>query len=343
MIRVFAFLVLAFPLTAGEGCVAVDASRVVASHLAAAVPALAAVPADTFFGYAPMPGLRRRLRGVELRRIALHAGVDPGPLDDLCVERPTRQVSEPELRAVLEKVLPPGATIELTDFCHMPMPTGRLVFSLRDLVRPAAPSPNSRLTWRGRVFYDERRSVPFWAAVRIAVQREGFYAARDLPQGKVIEAADLVRQTRRESIFAAEPVSDATLLIGRELRRAVPAGSPLESSLAAEPREVLAGDAVRVHVHSGAAKLDFDAQAASSGRRGESILVINLQNKKRFKAIVDGRGSAVLDLESSSHDSAASSTRARTATRSLTGAGGTSAQRKNGTEALDARSSDPRS
>jgi flagella basal body P-ring formation protein FlgA len=334
-------LFLPVALCAADACVEVDAPRVLASHLAVSVPAFAALAPDTVLGYTPAPGLRRWWRGAQLRQIILRGAADPGPLQDLCVERPTRQVSETDLLAALRQVLPAGATLELLDFCHMPVPTGKLTFQLRDLGRPVTSSPDTRLLWRGRLVYDDTRSMPVWANVRIAVDQDGYFAARDIAQGKVIEAADIVRQTRRESIFAPLPAADAAALVGREARRLIGAGTALEISALSEPREVLAGEAVHVHVKSGTAQLAFDAKAATGGRRGESILVVNLQNQKRFKAIVDGRGSAVLDLESSNHESSANRT-ARPAPGGPGPGGQTVGQRreKDG-PAVGARSPDP--
>ena len=54
--------------------------------------------------------------------------------------------------------------------------------------------------------------------------------------------------------------------------------------------EVRRGEHVSVVVTSGAALLRFQADAESSGRRGDSVLVRNPENGKLFQARVEGQG-----------------------------------------------------
>jgi len=54
--------------------------------------------------------------------------------------------------------------------------------------------------------------------------------------------------------------------------------------------DVLRGEQVSVLVTSGAALLRFQADAETSGRRGDSVLVRNPENGKLFQARVEGKG-----------------------------------------------------
>ena len=71
--------------------------------------------------------------------------------------------------------------------------------------------------------------------------------------------------------------------------RAVAARKPV----LAEP-DVLRGEHVAVVVTSGAALLRFQADAESSGRRGDNVLVRNPDNGKLFQARVEGKGKVTI-------------------------------------------------
>jgi hypothetical protein len=58
--------------------------------------------------------------------------------------------------------------------------------------------------------------------------------------------------------------------------------------------EVERGDRVAVEVHSGAARLAFEAKAESSGRAGHSVLVRNPENDRLFQAKVEGKGKVLV-------------------------------------------------
>ena len=64
----------------------------------------------------------------------------------------------------------------------------------------------------------------------------------------------------------------------------------LKQEPAALEPDVVRGEQVSVVVTSGAALLRFQADAASSGRRGDSVLIRNPENGKLFQARGDGKG-----------------------------------------------------
>jgi hypothetical protein len=59
-------------------------------------------------------------------------------------------------------------------------------------------------------------------------------------------------------------------------------------------REVERGERVAVEVSSGAARLTFEAEAASSGRTGESVVVKNPENGRLFSAKVRSKGKVAI-------------------------------------------------
>jgi hypothetical protein len=60
------------------------------------------------------------------------------------------------------------------------------------------------------------------------------------------------------------------------------------------PSDIQRGEKVAVEVTSGAARVRFQADAESSGRAGDSVLIRNPENGKLFQARVEGKGKVVV-------------------------------------------------
>ena len=87
-------------------------------------------------------------------------------------------------------------------------------------------------------------------------------------------------------------------IVGKVLRRAIPAGSAISASLLEEPKDVERGEMVQVEVRSGAARLKLEGRAQSAGRTGDAIRVRNLSTGKSFSAHVSAKGRVVLSAAS---------------------------------------------
>jgi len=72
------------------------------------------------------------------------------------------------------------------------------------------------------------------------------------------------------------------------------AGSPVLRSNLLEAFQVERGETVEVTVLSGAAHLELEAIAETSGRRGDVISLRNPRSEKTFRARIDGKGRALL-------------------------------------------------
>ena len=148
--------------------------------------------------------------------------------------------------------------------------------------------------WRGRVRYSPTHSIPFWAKVRVWVRRKQVMAAEPLAAGKSIES----RQVRLETAECSprEPVAAPSLeeVVGKLPLRSIPQGRPVFLSMLGTVPDVERGDSIAVEVHSGGAHLKFHATAESAGRAGDSILITNPRNGRRFRARVSGKGAAVV-------------------------------------------------
>jgi flagella basal body P-ring formation protein FlgA len=273
----------------------VESDRILASDLAAALPAFRALPPDTILGTAPQPGSDRFFRAPELTALAHHHSIHLENPSDVCFAWPMEPLSASRVMEAMRAALAlPDARIEIAEISSYPVPRGRLEFSRDRLTAPPEADRRSPVLWRGEVIYGEDRRYTVWARVRIAVRCTRVVAAEPLRAGRPIEA----RQVRAESaacFLAPEKTASATdEVVGRKLLRPVAAGNPVPREWLVEPNDINRGDLIQIEVRSGAARLAFTGKAESAGRAGDLISVLNPSSKKVFQARVDGKGKAVV-------------------------------------------------
>jgi flagella basal body P-ring formation protein FlgA len=277
------------------GCLAVEGERVTARDLSPAGAAFAALPPETSFGYAPAPGAKRIFRAAELQRLAAphDLSLEPGAL--ICVARLMEPLTPERLLASMRVSLAnPAARIELVEFTRFRAPRGEIEFPPAGLRRPPARDPGAAVLWQGFVRYDGQRRFPLWAKVRITVSSTRIVAKRDLRAGTLIEAGQ-VRLETSEGFPANEPIGTSIEeVVGRVVRRAVAAGSPVALKLLREPKEVERGEPVRVEASSGSATVGMVGRAVTSGSVGDTVVVRNLNSGKSFPARVDRKGAVVV-------------------------------------------------
>jgi flagella basal body P-ring formation protein FlgA len=277
------------------GCLPVEGERVTARELSPAGAGFAALPPETSFGYAPAPGAKRIYRAVELQRLAAphDLALEPGAL--VCVVRLLEPLTPERLLASMRVSLGnPAARIELVEFSRFGAPRGEIEFPPAGLRRPPARDPGAAVLWQGFVRYDVRRRVPLWAKVKIAVNSTRIVAERDLRAGTLIEAGQ-VRLETSEGFPAGEPMATSIEeVVGRLVRTAVAAGSPIALTLLQQAKAVERGEPVRVEASSGSARVGMVGRALTSGSVGDTVVVRNLKSGKSFPARVDRKGGVVV-------------------------------------------------
>jgi len=293
-VRLICGFLLATVAQAGA-CVEVPSDRVVAGQLVDAVPMLRQLAPGTSLGFAPLPGLVRVISGQELSLIASRDGVILSDAPDLCIGRVLRPITSAEMRAALQAALGISeAELTVEDFSSQPLPPGKLDFQRSALSRPPPNIPAAPVFWRGRLIYDQQHGVPVWAKVKITVDRTIFLAAQDIAAGAMLRQGDVQATTVREFPFSAPTPESATELIGKVARRVIRAGQRITGNALEEPQDVTRGDIVSVKVIDGRTTLSFDGLAASSGRKGDTILVHNSASGRNFRAMVEAKGQVVV-------------------------------------------------
>ena len=109
------------------------------------------------------------------------------------------------------------------------------------------------------------------ARVRAGVLDDAELAARPLAAGTRLAAEDIARTTRLH--WGRAPSAAARAEVGWLLRRAVAAGTPLDSPVAVPPPLLRAGAPVRLLYTQGAVTVTLGGTALQDGRLGQRILV----------------------------------------------------------------------
>jgi flagella basal body P-ring formation protein FlgA len=73
-----------------------------------------------------------------------------------------------------------------------------------------------------------------------------------------------------------------------------PAAKPVRTLVRVAPPDIRRGDKVAVRVISGGVLLTFEAEAVSAAHIGESIIVLNPENGRRFIARVEDKGKVIV-------------------------------------------------
>lgn len=269
-------------------CVAPRGEWITGADIAAAVPALAGLPADLKVGYAPVPGLERVFHPDELRRLALtHRLADPGLTANVCVAWPVTPLPPQAVLSAMKKSLAGrDPEIEIVGQSKAAAPAGEIVFPLSGL---CGYSENA-VIWKGYVLYADNRRFDTWASVRVRVHETHLKANGAIHTGERLSPGrwrgeSYVGPPLRETILG-----DPAKLEGLIARRDFADGAPLLDIFFETPKAVERGDNVTVVADVGAAQIQATGEALAAGRCGEVILIRNPRSNRTFKARIASAG-----------------------------------------------------
>jgi len=278
-------------------CQPIAADQVLGKDLAAALPAFRALPPEILLGNVPPPGSSRIFHAPELVGIAKRYSIGIQDSPEVCFEWPLHRLDRDRVLEAMRQTLGiSDARIEIADLSLTPAPPGQLDFPRDHLGTPAGAGLHAPVLWRGDVVYGENHRFPVWARVRLGVPCDRLLAAENLKAGQPLQAGQL-----RASAAQCFPSPDRIVLtiekvLGMSLRRPIASGSEILPGLLAGPSDINRGDSVAVHVFSGAAHLEFTGKAETAGSAGDFIAVRNPSSNRVFRARVDGKGTAVVDV-----------------------------------------------
>jgi flagella basal body P-ring formation protein FlgA len=270
-------------------CLAVGSGsdQVLAGDLAVSAPEWSAIAPETPVGLAPAPGVQRVFRLPELRRLAERFHLTPIPEREICVMRPVAVLDTTVMLAAMRRGLP-DARIEILEFSRQPVPQGELEFPVNGLRGSAGGA-----FWSGSVSYAGRRRFSIWARVKVQVNVARVVAIEAVEAGRKLEPA-LLRAESRQEFPSSGYLAGIEEAAGKAARRSIPAGAALRAEWLEPAKVVVRGDAVEVEIINGAAHLKLDGVAASPGAAGDTILVVNPDSKRQFRARVVSPGKVIV-------------------------------------------------
>lgn len=290
------FILMSVAVISGAECVSIARDRIVARDLAAAVPIFSSLDPETMVGFAPFPGVQRVLSPRELLIIARQHGLETEtPIASVCIERAVQPIGRGEMNAALVAALGvPDANLEILGFSNQPVPAGQLEFAIAGLNKPPAEAPETPVIWRGRLVYDNQRSLAVWAKVRITVQRSVVVTTDRIQAGATVRSEQLKVSQTVQFPFSGPYLDSISQAAGRVARQNMPAGQRIAPASLAEPTEILQGERVQVQVVDGLATLSLEAFAQSAGSKGDVIVLRNPATGKSFRGVVEDKGKAIV-------------------------------------------------
>jgi flagella basal body P-ring formation protein FlgA len=290
-------VVLPFLIGSVAACALVDGDRILGRDLARIDARYASAPPDLVAGFSPVAGSQRLLDIRRLTLIARQHGIAVEGLAPMCFERPTELLSAAKLQPALERALGSGGKIEILDFSRQPIPTGELLFSVRDLIRPPATFPDAPVIWRGQLRYGSRSTTAVWAKVRVLKLERWIETEKAIAAHAIIQPDQIAAKSGWRFPFATAALADVERAIGKQATRSMAAGLVINPTMLELPHEIERGETVDVEVVSGGVSLRFTARAETSGRRNETVVVLETATGKRYQGRVQQKGKVLIDAD----------------------------------------------
>ena len=286
------FCLFAFVLSADAACTPVAGERILGRDLAIADSRFSALPASLAIGFAPTPGTKRVFSGAELSRIARANGISLADPGEICFEVPMRPVIAEDAKRAMVRSLGAESELNIVELQKIDIPDGDIQFPLAGL-EPPVPQGNGVQLWRGFVRYGSARRMPLWARVLVQRNYVAVVAAVDLKPNILVKASDLRLESRKGALETRNSERNAIAsriedVAGRIVKRPVRAGDPVPIVVVDLPIAIHRGQAVKVEVRSGSARLMFDAVAERDAREGDSISLRNPASGRTFEAKLEG-------------------------------------------------------
>lgn len=178
---------------------------------------------------------------------------------------------EPALRSFLEKhrtTLPGQVSEEIGPY---PRSEKLLACPQWQISLPAGSKPWGRISLAARCLGVPAQSL--YVSVRIKVVGPILFAARHIPSGWTIEAADLRSIEGELSAQAPDVLGQPQEALGRTSRSSILAGKPLQRSLLRDNNIIQAGQPVRLRLESPNLSVSNEGIAIHGAARGQNVRV----------------------------------------------------------------------
>lgn len=280
-------------LLGDSACVHIQSARITARDMAPHVPALATLAPETPLAQAPNPGARREFAPSQIAALASRFGlnIDATQLTPFCAYRPSAQTGDTDWPAAIQDAL-----AEHFHF-HCDREEIRLLATRLHL------APQGKPYWqRSGLRYDASRAAYIWRVqlrqgdeagsgaieFQLLTQSARLTTRAALPAGHILRPEDLQRQLQpaRPELTADDPTEEE--LVGRALRRALPAGTCIAAQQLRPAPMVQAGQTVEVTSRHGQALVRTSGVARNPAAKGDPVIVWQPEAKRLLRTIATG-------------------------------------------------------
>ena len=282
------------PVAQAAGIVrlALEHEHLTAADLARVIPEWKAASPGELLGFAPLPGIDRRVPKGQLLGWGKRLGLDLQPEslpDAVLVFRRIRQLAEAEAKAALAEAIAERHGLEaarvkvkLHDFEASPVPTGALRFETNIPLTQLNEPRSVPLRWKD----GGGRSATIWLRATVAVVGTYAVAGESLPAGETLKPEDFVFQTGPLPGNPKMYAMTTQQVMGMTLKQPLKEGEPLSLRTLARHRTVRRGDLLELRLRSRAIQLRVPGRAEQSGSVGETITCRNLETGQRISAVI---------------------------------------------------------
>jgi flagella basal body P-ring formation protein FlgA len=183
-----------------------------------------------------------------------------------------------------------NATVEIIEQSNVPLPQGKLTFSLSGL----SGTSDGPVIWRGSMAFGNGRTLLTWARVRITVRERQVAASEILHPGNEIRADQLKLIDYQGPLTREHHFSSIAAVAGMTPRSTVNPEIVLVDSMLRDRKQVERGDLVQVTVQSERTRIESQAVAEESGGSGSLITVRNARSGRKFRAKVQEKGKVLV-------------------------------------------------
>ncbi len=125
---------------------------------------------------------------------------------------------------------------------------------------------------------------------RVIVRREVPVLARPLERRSVVGEGDLTWRTMEEDRLPQGVLTDASQIVGREMKTDQSAGEMLRARDLLPPRLVTRGSLVTIKIETPLMRITAQGKSLADGAKGDTVRVTNVQSKRVIEGVVEADG-----------------------------------------------------
>ena len=256
----------------------------------------AGINAARVLGKGPGPGGRIVVEAPQLRAIAKQYDVDWQPIssaDRAVLQWPGRPLKREDALAVIRAALvsqgaAPDCDIEMPGFAPPLVPANSPLPPV--VIQIDYDQDLGRFTATLSVAAEGMEPIVMRVGGQVSDVVELPVAAVRLAAGAVIGASDVRMARVHAAIVHTDVARDPRMAVGMQVKRQLPAGSPLAIADLMRPAQVMRGEPVRMRLEEAGLSVTGHGLALESGASGERIKVRNISSQAVIEAEILGPG-----------------------------------------------------